>query len=230
MRRHKLSPTLLRSLVAAGLSACLPDLVTAQPINLLPPGPGAANTAQPLVPLAVPIPAPSQPAAGAARAHLATARGAYLSGRIAEAQKALERTETDLMNQPPGSAGNRPPATQRALLDIGVAQQALGRRDRQGVLLAINDAVTAMTLAARMPPPPVAAAAVPAAGTPPGPPPPPPATYALLPGHWELHGWKYVWVPPENLPRRVEYRPFVLGHYVWRDRRWTWVPSHYASN
>jgi hypothetical protein len=210
MRRHKLSPTLLRSLVAAGLSACLPDLVTAQPINLLPPGPGAANTAQPLVPLAVPIPAPSQPAAGAARAHLATARGAYLSGRIAEAQKALERTETDLMNQPPGSAGNRPPATQRALLDIGVAQQALGRRDRQGVLLAINDAVTAMTLAARMPPP--------------------PATYALLPGHWELHGWKYVWVPPENLPRRVEYRPFVLGHYVWRDRRWTWVPSHYASN
>jgi hypothetical protein len=58
----------------------------------------------------------------------------------------------------------------------------------------------------------------------------PPVTYALLPGHWQLHGWKYVWVPPETVLRRVEDRPLVLGRYVWRGGRWVWVPTHYGWN
>ncbi len=62
------------------------------------------------------------------------------------------------------------------------------------------------------------------------PPPAPPATYALLPGHWQLRGARSVWVPPETRLRRVETRPFVPGRYVWRDGRWIWVPSHYANS
>ena len=59
---------------------------------------------------------------------------------------------------------------------------------------------------------------------------PPPVTYALLPGHWDLHGARYVWVPPETHLRRVEDRPLIQGHYAWRDGNWLWVPSHYGSN
>src|SRR5215472_2400376 len=50
----------------------------------------------------------------------------------------------------------------------------------------------------------------------------PTATYALLPGHWQLEGAQYVWVPPETVPRPVEYRPFIEGHYSWRDGQWVW--------
>ena len=55
----------------------------------------------------------------------------------------------------------------------------------------------------------------------------PTVTYALLPGHWALHGAKYVWVPPETVPRRVEAATLVPGRYVWRDGAYVWVPAHY---
>ena len=31
----------------------------------------------------------------------------------------------------------------------------------------------------------------------------PMVTSALLPGHWQLEGAQYVWVPPDNQPRRL---------------------------
>ena len=60
-------------------------------------------------------------------------------------------------------------------------------------------------------------------------PPPPPITKALLPGHWQLSGANWVWVPPERHPRPVEQRPLVPGTYVWRDGAWRWVPAHFGG-
>ena len=52
-------------------------------------------------------------------------------------------------------------------------------------------------------------------------------TYALLPGHWQLQGSQYLWVPPEMIPRPVTHWRFVEGLYVWRGSEWIWVPAHY---
>jgi hypothetical protein len=193
---------ILRCAGGLALAACLPR------INLQPP--------QPISPDEV----------GQAQAHLAVARVAYEHGRTAEAEDAIERAETNLLNQPHGVGGARSPDSERAITDIGAARQSLARRDRQGVLLAISDAMSATTLAPRVPSPtPAAPPAVPTAAKVVLP--APIVTYALLPGHWALHGWKYAWVPPETVPRRVEYRPFVQGHYIWRNGEWEWVPGHY---
>ena len=56
---------------------------------------------------------------------------------------------------------------------------------------------------------------------------PPFVTYALLPGHWQLQGAQYVWVPPETVPRPVAYGRLVQGHYVWRAGEWVWVPARF---
>jgi hypothetical protein len=62
----------------------------------------------------------------------------------------------------------------------------------------------------------------------PAPPPPPPAiTRALLPGHWALHGARYVWVPPETTLRPVQSPEVVPGAYVWRNGAYVWVPARY---
>jgi len=212
MVSRSLSLAVVQGVVAAGLASGGPEPATAQPVTLSPPpGSSAVVTAEPLAPPAAaqaetsPAVTPSSHTMSEAQAQLGAARSAYESGRVAEARDALGRAEADLLAQ---LAGNRSPETERAILDIGVARQAVQRGDPQAVLRAIDDAMTSL------PPPPQV----------------PTVTYALLPGHWALEGWKYVWVPPETVPRRVEYRPFVLGHYLWRDGEWTWVPSHYASN
>ena len=58
---------------------------------------------------------------------------------------------------------------------------------------------------------------------------PSPVTKALLPGHWQLEGAHYVWVPPETRLRPVQLRPLLLGENVWKDGRWVYVPTHYAG-
>jgi hypothetical protein len=55
----------------------------------------------------------------------------------------------------------------------------------------------------------------------------PVVTSALLPGHWQLQGAQYVWVPPDTAPRPVVSGRLVQGHYVWRARKWVWVPAHF---
>ena len=57
----------------------------------------------------------------------------------------------------------------------------------------------------------------------------PVVTRALLPGHWQLKGAGYVWVPPETTLRLVQTRPLVPGQNVWMGGRWIYVPSHYAD-
>lgn len=59
--------------------------------------------------------------------------------------------------------------------------------------------------------------------------PPPVITRALLPGHWALHGARYVWVPPETTPRPVRSAEVLPGAYVWRNGAYVWVPTHPAN-
>lgn len=55
----------------------------------------------------------------------------------------------------------------------------------------------------------------------------PTITYGLLPGHWQLQGSQYIWVPPETIPCPVTHWRFVEGLYIWRGGEWIWVPAHY---
>ena len=121
------------------------------------------------------------------------------------------------------------PEDRCVLLDIGVARQALVAGDRAGTLRAIDDALATPYAVARRAPPmqasaPATAAAVPAR---PG---PQPVSYGLLPGHWQLEGARYVWIPPETTLRRVEARPLVESRYVWRDGKWHWAAARYSNN
>ena len=200
----------------------------AQPIDLRPApqttgarDPAAAGSRSTIAPR---LALPTVPADDSPPAFLEAARSAIGRGRTAEAQEALERAETRLLDRAVTVNSMRDSAGRRAVLDIGVARQGLAARNRPGALLAINDALVARAAAPlRATPPPAAVVTL-------RPPAPPPVTYALLPGHWQLQGASYFWVPPETNLRRVEERPFVEGRYVWRDGEWHWVPAHYGSN
>ncbi len=163
---------------------------------------------------------PPVPSADPPRAYLLVARSAIGRDRTAEAQEALERAETRLLDHARTNASD----DQRAVLDIAVARRFVAARDRLGALRAIDDALAADTAAApvSVPPaaffPPPVLLPVPTA---------PVATYALLPGHWQLRGATYHWVPPETTLRHVAGRQLVPGEYAWRDGAWMWVPRHY---
>jgi hypothetical protein len=207
-----------RIAIAAGLAcwsaAPLPAL--AQPTPLLPPtGVLTGNGPQSYTHSAsvTALPSPTLPTDAPPGAFLEVARTAPQGGRTGEAQEALERAETRLLDHPVAPAQIDVPDDTRAVLDIGVARRALARRDRSGAIRAIDEALAASALAARpMPPMPVASAP---AATPAPAPPVPAVTYALLPGHWQLDGARCAWVPPDTSLRRVEDRPFVQGHYVY---------------
>jgi hypothetical protein len=153
---------------------------------------------------------------------LEAARQALQTGRIGQAQEALERAETRLWSVAVAPVQASSPDSEHAVLAIRAAQSALAAHDRQGAIRAIDDALAAVTLAARVttPSPPLDSPtqSVPVQ---------PIVTYALLPGHWQLQGAQYVWVPPETVPRPVAYWRYVQGRYVWRDGEWVWVPAHY---
>ena len=221
-----------RIAIAAGLAcwsaASFP--VLAQPTPLLPPagapaGDGLQSYTHSII--ATRLPLPTLPFDAPPGAFLKAARMAVQGRHTGEAQEALERAETRFLDRPVGPAQIDAPDNTRAVLDIGVARRALAVRDRPGAIRAIDDALAASALAARpVPPEPVASApaVIPAPA-----PLVPTVTYALLPGHWQLDGAQYAWVPPETRLRRVEDRPFVQGGYVWRTGAWTWVPSRFGG-
>jgi hypothetical protein len=212
-------------MTALAISAAVP--AAAQPIDLLGP---STMTAPPsdIAPsdtrsaTALRLPGPPLPSSESPRALLEAARQALDAGRIGQAQEALDRAETALLNGSGAPVTASPADTQHAILAIGAARHRLAARDRQGAIRAIDDALTATTLAVRVatPSPP-----------PEAPPQPRPAqpivTYALLPGHWQLQGAQYVWVPHETVPRPVAHWRFVQGRYVWGGGEWIWVPAHY---
>jgi hypothetical protein len=218
----------LTSLVAlAALAPAAAAPASAQPIDLLgsptvtaPPKDTAPSDTR--AASALPLLGPSLPADEPRRAFLEAARRALEAGRIEEAREALERAETRLLNAPTAPVQASSPERQDAVLAIGEARRALAAHDRQGAIRAIDDALAAATLGARVttPSPPPVAPTQPA-------PDQPSVTYALLPGHWQLQGAQYVWVPPEIDPRPVAYWRFVQGRYVWRGGEWVWAPANY---
>jgi hypothetical protein len=212
--------TALSTIVAAPASAQPVDLLAPTIVTTVPP----SDTAPPDTLSATPLPPPGPPAPSneSPREFLEAARQALEAGRIGKAQEALERAETALLN------GSGAPVTasyadiQHAILAIGAARRGLAAHDRQGAIRAIDDALAAVILTARI----AAPSPAPEAATQPGPA-QPIVTYALLPGHWQLQGAQYVWMPPETVPRPVAYWQFVQGRYVWGDGAWVWVPAHY---
>jgi len=208
-------------------------MALAQPVDLRAPPqiPGTRS----LVPASPPpaigprLPLPPLPENDSPHAFLQAARSAVKRGQTGEAQEALERAETRLLDRSVSISSAQEPEDRRALLGIGVARQALAAGDRAGTLQAIDDALAAPYPEARHAPP-LAVTPSPVADVTLPPPGPPSVTYALLPGHWQLEGARYVWVPPETALRRVEARPLVEGRYVWRDGEWHWVPPHYKEN
>jgi hypothetical protein len=226
-----LSPS--RRLVQASLILLLPAAAGptfAAPLALRASNIAPADTRSAVAP-APPIPAVALSAPPLS--FLEAARRALAGARMGEAQEALERAETRLLDgtaQPVLAAPSMVPA----LASTRAARQALAVHDRAGAAREIDAAIDALSASAAATafPPPVAAPtplqpAVPVvvAAIPPG---PPPETKALLPGRWELHGAKNVWVPPDTDLRQVDERPWQEGRYVWRDRVWVWVPAHYG--
>ena len=224
---------MVRSLTS--MAMCLTALATtaaapasAQPIDLLapptvtaPPNNTALSDIRPAT--ALPLPGPPVPSSDSPRAFLEAARRVLEAGRVGEAREALERAETRLLNGPAAPAqASSPDYSQHAVLAIGMARRALAAHDLQSASRAIDDALAAVPLAAQVttPSPPPVAPAQPA-------PDQPIVTYTLLPGHWQLQGAQYVWVPPETVARPVAYWLFVQGRYVWRGGEWVWVPAHY---
>jgi hypothetical protein len=221
---------MVRSLTS--VAACLTALATAaaapasaQPIDLLAP-PTLAKPPDNVAPSdtrpAAPVPGPSLASDEPPVALLEASRRALEAGRIGEAREALERAETRLLSisAVPVQAGA--PDSEHAVLAIGAARRALAGHDRHGALRAIDDALAAVTLSAQVatPSPPPVTPIQPA-------PVQPIVTYSLLPGHWQLQGAQYVWVPPDTVPRPVAYWRVVQGCYVWRSGEWVWVPAHY---
>ena len=183
------------------------------------------------------LPVPAVPSGDPPRAFLFAARDAVERGLTGEAQEALERAETRLLDGTLPAAAAATPDRQQAVLAIGAARGALARRDRQAAVAAIDSALAAtdpsrprVALAVA---PAVAAIVIPSSASQPEVQaqvqPEPVITRALLPGHWALHGARYVWIPPETTLRRVQSAGLVPGSYVWRDGAYVWVPTHYAN-
>lgn len=177
------------------------------------------------------LPTPPVPSADPPSFFLRAARVAVAVGHTGEAQEALERAETRLLDRSVQPIAASVPDNQHEILSIGAARRALAAHDGAAAIAAIDDAlavgntrltlVTAPRIAATVAAPPVTLAPVP--------PLEPVVTRARLPGYWTLRGARYVWVPPENTLRIVDACPLVFGTNVWRDGRWVYVPTHYAA-
>jgi WXXGXW repeat (2 copies) len=221
-----MTPSRIEIAVALACWSVAPHSALAQPIPLMPPpaapgGNGPRFNTHSVV--ATDLTSPTLLIDGTPGGFLEAARTALQRGRTADAQVALERAETRLLDRPAGPARDDVPDHTRTVLDIDVARRALAMRDRPGAIRAIDGALAASALAS-WPASPARVAVLPASA-----PLVPAATYALLPGHWQLDGARYVWAPAETRLHRVEDQPFVQGRYLWRDGAWTWVPSHFGA-
>jgi hypothetical protein len=153
---------------------------------------------------------------------------------------ALERSETFLLNGGVVSSGGVVTSPSPAMPYVIQARIAVKQRDQVDALVAIDKAIFAIGLTPPASPPvTVATAPIPlataaeASGTKQGQSgsaaPAPLVTKALLPGHWQLAGWQYHWVPPDTSYRDVQSNPFVPGHYEYRGGAWIWVAGRYAG-
>ena len=145
-------------IAAACIAMCATcGIALAQPIDLrAPPQTTGARSLAPGGPssaIAPRLPLPPVPENDPPHAFLEAARSAVDRGQTGEAQEALERAETRLLDRAVGMNSAQEPDDRRAVLDIGVARQALAAGDRPGTLRAIDDALAASDLVARRAPP-----------------------------------------------------------------------------
>ena len=218
--RRSLMKTGYHTLLIAGglIGVALPAL--AQPTNLM-------------------SPLSQQPAAAAVQSHdlfLGAAHDNVEQHQWNAAEAELERSETFLLNNGVTSSAGVVTSPSLAMPYIIQARTAVTQRDQVDALLAIDKAMsapfpssgssTAVSVAQMTPAP---ASAVSATLPAPDAAAEPMVTKALLPGHWELVGWQYHWIPPDTTYRTVETNPFIPGHYEYRGGAWHWVGGHYTK-
>ena len=172
---------------------------------------------------------------------LAAARVDVLNHRWNAAEGELERSETILLDGGVTSSSGVVTSPSPEMSFIIQARVAVKQRDQVDALLAIDKTLSTMFAPAGSSPPaatPSASvaqviSAAPVAGSAINPAPTMPAvpmiTKALLPGHWQLTGSQYHWVPPDTSYRAVETESFIPGHYEYRGGTWVWVACHYGK-
>ena len=229
-----------RALLMAGgmIGVALPAL--AQPVNLLAPLSGQSTDGQfqggqrttgqasmALYPNSHPL--------------LAAARDDVKNHRWNAAEGELERSETVLLDGGVTSSSGVVTSPSPAMSFIIKARVAVKQRDQVDALLAIDKTLSTMFAPAGSSPPAAAPSAsvaqvisaAPVAGSAINPAPTMPAvpmiTKALLPGHWQLTGSQYHWMPPDISYRSVETDPFISSHYEYRGGAWIWVAGHYGK-
>lgn len=207
-----------RALLLAGALAGFAAQTLAQPANLL-------------------SPLSQQPDAAMVGTHdpfLAPAHDDVEGHRWNAAEVELEQSEAYLLNGGVKASNGVVSSPSPAMGYIIQARAAVKQRDQIDALLAIDNAMTTMfpPLASTQvdvtppvmpaPTPPMVAVLAPTPAT-------PMVTKALLPGHWQLTGWKYQWVPPDTNYRTVQSNPYIPGHFEYRGGAWIWVAGHYAK-
>jgi hypothetical protein len=172
---------------------------------------------------------------------LAAARVDVLSHRWNAAESELERSETILLDGGIPSSSGVVTSPSPEMSFIIQARVAVKQRDQVDALLAIDKTLSTMFAPAGSSPPAAAPSAsvaqvisaAPVAGSAINPAPTmlavPMITTALLPGHWQLTGSQYHWVPPDTSYRTVETESFIPGHYEYRGGAWVWVAGHYGK-
>ena len=210
-------------LLAAGMFAMTAPAF-AQPENLL-------------TPLSVPTGQSTMSGSSHPSPFLAAAHDDVEKHRWRSAEGALERSETVLLNNGVRSSAGVATSPSPAMPYIIQARVAVRQHDEVDALVAIDKAdKDAGYYIAPVPPVIIAQAPVASvsaatsnnrvASAAPG----PMVTRALLPGHWQLAGWQYHWVPPDTAYRAVQSNPFIPGHYVYRGGAWIWVTGHYGNS
>ena len=172
---------------------------------------------------------------------LAAARDDVKNHRWNAAEGELERSETVLLDGGVTSSSGAVTSLSPAISFIIQARVAVKQHYQVDALLAIDKTMSTMFPPAGSSPPAAAPSAsvaqvisaAPVAGSAINPAPTMPAvpmiTKALLPGHWQLTGSQYHWVPPDTSYRTVETDPFIPGHYEYRGSGWVWVAGHYGK-
>ncbi len=121
------SPTPIAAACIAMCAAC--GIALAQPVDLqTPPQTSGTRILAPAgpSPAVVPrLPLPAMPDNEPPHAFLEAARSAVDRGQTGEAEEALERAETRILDRDVATNSTQEPDDQRAVLDIAVARQAL---------------------------------------------------------------------------------------------------------
>jgi hypothetical protein len=168
------------------------------------------------------LPTPAVGPDASARQFLLDARQALAAGRTGEAQEALERAETRLLDRAVAPSRAEDPNRSPLVTQITAARQALGNKDMVRTLQIVDAALSIPPLPAghryAAVPPPRAEHVPPSPGV----------RYVWVPGHWLWNGSEYVWNPGSYLARPAPSLHFIPGHWEPRGGGWVWVAPHWA--